>query len=108
MSYRVEFTDAAKKELKKLDKRNAALILGWVRKNLEGCSDPRRHGKGLTANLGGRWRYRVGDYRLIAEIEDDRVIILILNVGHRKDVYDQSRLLSGAKRRERRKKATDP
>lgn len=89
MSWRVEFTSAATKELKKLDKYTAALILGWVRKNLEGCSDPRRHGKPLTANRSGQWRYRVGDHRIIAEIEDGRVVILVLSIGHRRDIYDR-------------------
>lgn len=85
--YHVEFTKSALKELKKLDKPTAALITGWIRKNLEGCEDPRIHGKGFTANRSGQWRYRVGDYRIIADINDDTVIILILNVGHRNNVY---------------------
>lgn len=88
MKYTVRFTERAKKDLKKLDKHTAALILGWVRKNLENCEDPRTHGKGLTANRSGQWRYRIGDYRLLAEIEDDVVTILVLNVGHRKDIYN--------------------
>ena len=88
MRYRVEFTDRALKDLKKLDRQTAALILGWVRKNLEGCENPRQHGKGLTANRSGQWRYRVGDYRLLAEIEEDKIVILILNVGHRRDIYN--------------------
>ena len=85
--YHVEFTKNALKQLKKLDKPTAALIIGWIKKNLEGCDNPRVHGKGLTADRSGQWRYRVGDYRLIAEIDDDRIIILIVNVGHRRDVY---------------------
>ncbi len=87
MSYRVEFTAAAVKELKKLDRATAAMITGWVRKNLEGCDDPRRHGKGLTANRSGQWRYRVGDYRLLAEIQESKIVILILHVGHRSEIY---------------------
>ena len=89
MRYKVEFTQRALKDLKKLDRHTAALILGWVRKNLENCENPRIHGKGLSANRSGQWRYRVGDYRLLAEIQDDKIIILILNVGHRRDVYNQ-------------------
>ena len=85
--YHVVFTNEARKELKKLDKYTALLLTAWVRKNLEGCSDPRQHGKGLTANRGGQWRYRVGDYRLVVEINDDTITILILTVGHRRDVY---------------------
>lgn len=87
MNYKVEFSKAALKELKKLDKHTAAMILGWVRKNLDGCTDPRQHGKGLTANRSGQWRYRVGDYRLLADIQDDKIVILILHVGHRSEIY---------------------
>jgi len=85
--YRVLFTDAAKKKLKKLDKNTAKLILAWIRKNLEGCDDPRVYGKALRANHLGQWRYRIGDYRLIAESEDEKIIILIINIGHRRDIY---------------------
>lgn len=87
MKFKVEFTDRAVKDLKKLDRHTAALILGWVRKNLENCENPRAHGKGLTANRSGQWHYRVGDYRLLAEIEEDKIRILILNVGHRREIY---------------------
>jgi len=86
--YHVVFTNEAKNELKKLDRYTAMLLTAWVRKNLEGCSDPLQHGKGLTANRGGQWRYRVGDYRLVAEITDETITILILTVGHRRDVYE--------------------
>ena len=86
--YHVEFTKNALKQLKKMDKSSASLILGWIRKNIEGCDNPRVHGKGLIANRSGQWRYRVGDYRIITEIEDDKVIVLVLNVGHRRDIYD--------------------
>ena len=89
MSYHVVFADQAVKKLKKMDRHTALLITGWVRKNLEGCVDPRRFGKGLTANRSGQWRYRVGDYRLLAEINEEEVIILILTVGHRRDVYEK-------------------
>lgn len=87
MCFHVEFTENAKKQMKRMDKHTASLLLGWVRKNLEGCVDPRQHGKGLVANRTGQWRYRVGDYRIIAEIEDAKVVILIVSVGHRKDIY---------------------
>ena len=88
MNYHVEFTKEALKQLKKMDKSNASLILGWIRKNLEGCDNPRIHGKGLTANRSGQWGYRVGDYRIIAEIQDDKVIVLVLNIGHRREIYN--------------------
>lgn len=87
MKYSVEYTPKAVKELKKLDKHTRSLIIGWIEKNLIGCENPRQHGKGLTANRSGQWRYRIGDYRLIAEISDNTITILILNVGHRKEIY---------------------
>lgn len=87
MIYHVEFTKYALKELKKLDKGTAALIVGWIRKNLEGCENPRIHGKGLTADKSGQWRYRVGDYRIIAQIQDEKVTILLVNIGHRREIY---------------------
>ena len=87
MSFEVAFTEQAIKELKKIDKHDAALITGWIRKNLQGCSNPRQHGKALTANHSGEWRYRVGNYRLLAEIQDEKVIILILTIGHRSKIY---------------------
>lgn len=88
MKFHVEFTDQAKKQLKKMDKHTASLIVGWIRKNLEGCSNPCIIGKGLVANRSGQWRYRVGDYRLIAEIQDEKIIILIVSIGHRREIYD--------------------
>ncbi|MCM1132633.1 MAG: type II toxin-antitoxin system RelE/ParE family toxin [Ruminococcus flavefaciens] len=88
MNYAVELTKKAKKQLSKLDKPTAKLIVSWIYKNLHNCADPRQHGKGLTSNRSGQWRYRVGDYRLLAEIQDDRVVILVLEIGHRSDIYD--------------------
>ena len=87
--FRVEFTEKALKALKKLDRYTALLITAWIRKNLEGCTNPRQHRKGLVGDKSGQWRYRVGDYRLLAEIQDDRIVILILNVGHRREIYRQ-------------------
>lgn len=87
MTYKVEYTEQAIKELKKIDKHTQFFILAWIEKNLVDCENTRQHGKGLTANRSGEWRYRVGDYRIIAEIEDDKVIILVLTVGHRREVY---------------------
>ena len=58
-------------------------------KKLEGCENPRLHGKGLTSNRLGEWRYRVGDYRLICEIKDEEIIILVLQIGYRRSIYDK-------------------
>lgn len=87
MNFKIKFTEQALKQLKKMDKHTASLITGWLRKNIEDCSDPRQHGKGLTANRSGQWRYRVGDYRIIAEIQDEKIIVLVVGIGHRKEIY---------------------
>ncbi len=88
MKYKVVFTDKANKQLNKLDKHVASLIIGWIEKNLEGTENPRQHGKGLTANRLGEWRYRIGDYRIICDIQDEEIIILVLEIGHRRSVYE--------------------
>ena len=87
MQYRIIFTERAKKQLKKIDKFTASLIIGWLEKNIEGCENPRIHGKGLLGNKYGQWRYRVGDYRIICEIKDEEIVVLVLEVGHRRDIY---------------------
>ena len=86
--YRVEYTERAIKSLKKLDKNIRSLIYAWIDKNLEGCENPRLHGKSLTGDKSGEWRYRIGNYRLICEIEDKKIVILILEIGHRKEIYE--------------------
>lgn len=87
MNYTVIFAEKAQKQLEKLDKNIAALIIGWVEKNLQNCENPRLHGKGLIANRSGQWRYRIGDYRLICEIQEKEITILVLEVGHRRNIY---------------------
>ncbi|MDD6225797.1 MAG: type II toxin-antitoxin system RelE/ParE family toxin [bacterium] len=88
MSYSLYFTDKALKQLKKMDKATAALIIGWLEKNVQGCDNPRLHGKPLTANRIGQWRYRIGDYRVITEIEDNRLVVIVITVGHRREIYN--------------------
>ena len=85
--YKVEYTIRAIKQLKKLDKYTRNLIYAWIDKNLVDCENPRIHGKGLVENKSGQWRYRIADYRLICEIKDKGIIILVLEVGHRRDMY---------------------
>ena len=85
--YHVDYSAKARKALRKMDPGIRTMILRWIDRNLVGCSDARLHGKALTGNLAGLWRYRVGNYRLIAEIHDDRLVILMLEVGHRGEIY---------------------
>ena len=87
MIYNVKFSESAVKELKKLDKTTARIIKNWIVKNLVDTSNPRLHGKPLTGKLKGIWRYRVGDYRIFAEINDHELIILLFDIGHMRDVY---------------------
>lgn len=87
MSYSIETTARFDKEFKKLDRYTQRMIKGWIEKNLVGEENPRRHGKGLTANRSGQWRYRIGDYRLLCYIDDGKLVILALSVGHRREVY---------------------
>lgn len=86
--YTVRFSDAALKKLKKIDRYQAALLVGWIEKNLMNCSNPRSQGKALVANHKDKWRYRVGDYRILALIEDEEIIITMIDVGHRRDIYE--------------------
>ncbi len=87
MHYRVKFSESAVKQIKKLDQQTAKLIKNWILKNLVDTDNPRLHGKALTGKLRGVWSYRVGDYRLFAEFTDDVMVILIFEVGHRREVY---------------------
>lgn len=88
MKYRVVFEKKAEKSLKKIDHSHKKIILSWIKNNLVNCEEPRLHGKALTGNKKGYWRYRVGAYRFIARIDDDKLIIIMVNISHRKNVYD--------------------
>lgn len=85
--FAVEYTKSAIKQLQKLDHTTKGMIYGWIDRNLAGCSNPRRLGKALTGDKKGYWRYRIGTYRLIADIQEDTIKILIVNVAHRRDIY---------------------
>ena len=85
--FQVKFSEHAVKELRKLDKPTVRVIKNWVIKNLVDTTDPRMHGKALTGNLKGIWRYRLGDYRLFAEIHDEELIIFLFEIAHRREVY---------------------
>ncbi|WP_415713759.1 type II toxin-antitoxin system RelE family toxin [Maridesulfovibrio sp.] len=84
MGWTVEYTSKAKKSLRKLDKKVAERILDYMDDLPE---DPRGKGKALLGNLDGFWRYRVGDYRVLAKLEDDKLIILVVEAGHRRKIY---------------------
>lgn len=89
MIYKLETTSKFDKEFKKLDNYTKRMIKSWIDKNLSNIINPRQIGKGLTSNKSGQWRYRIGSYRLICIIEDDKLIITALTIGHRKNIYDK-------------------
>jgi len=72
-----------------MDKPTAAMLYGWIEKNLVDCNNPRIHGKALVGDKKGFWRYRIGNYRLIANIDDAHIVITIIHVGHRQNIYDR-------------------
>lgn len=81
-------SNKAKKALNQIDRYQAKIIVMWIEKNLDGCNNPRQYGKSLVGDKKGYWRYRVGSYRIIAEIDDMRVRIGIINIAHRREVYE--------------------
>lgn len=85
-SWTVEFDDRARRELRLLDPGVQQAILKYLRQRIVGPEDPRHFGNPLRRNLAGLWRYRVEDYRLICRIEDNRVVMLVLQVGHRREI----------------------
>jgi mRNA interferase RelE/StbE len=88
MAWRIEFAEAADRELAKLDPQIARRILKVLRERIAPADDPRSIGEALKGSkLGEFWKYRVGDYRLICSIEDQVLRILVLRIGHRKEVY---------------------
>ena len=89
MRYSVDYTKKAEKQINKLDLPVQKRIYAWIDKNLVGCEDPTAYGKPLTTSLKGYWSYRVGDYRIIADIQDDKILILITEVGHRREIYKE-------------------
>jgi mRNA interferase RelE/StbE len=87
LTYRLLFTDTAEKQLRKLDRPIERLIILWLLKNVDGAENPGAHGKTLSENLSGYWRYRVGDYRVICHIDDNVCEVLAVQIGHRSKIY---------------------
>lgn len=88
MAWAIEFTDTALRQLEKLDNAVQRRIWKYLTERLPELDNPRKLGTALQGErFGELWRYRVGDYRLIAKIEDDRLLVLVLRVGHRREVY---------------------
>jgi mRNA interferase RelE/StbE len=87
MGYQIVYTKKAIKSLSKIDQSQQRMIIAWIEKNLMNTKNPKSLGKNLKGNLKEYWRYRVGNYRVLADIDNDEVKIIIFNIGHRKDIY---------------------
>jgi mRNA interferase RelE/StbE len=87
MKWKIEFDRAAQKELDKLDSAIVRRILKFLYRRVGNLDDPRKIGEKLRGTLSEFWKYRVGDYRLICSLENDRLVVLVLRIGHRREVY---------------------
>lgn len=87
MVWEIEFTKTAEKQISKINRQAQRNILSFLRERVKPADNPRQFGKPLQGDKVGLWRYRVGDYRLICDIQDKRITILVLKLGHRKEVY---------------------
>lgn len=87
MSWDYKISERALKQLKKLEKQAATQILHYLDERIVGTHDPRRWGKQLKGELNNVWRYRIGDYRILCQLQDKVFIVLVLEAGHRKDIY---------------------
>jgi mRNA interferase RelE/StbE len=86
-TWRIEISRTAERQITKLNREAQTAIQRFLRERLAATDNPRQWGKPLHGEKRGLWRYRVGDYRLICDIQDEKVVVLVLVVGHRKDVY---------------------
>ena len=87
MTWNVEWDDRARRELRQLDRQVQRTILRYFSERIATDDDPRRFGKPLRHELQGLWRYRIGDYRAVCQIENDQLVVLVLAVNHRRQVY---------------------
>jgi mRNA interferase RelE/StbE len=83
----LRYSDAALKQLRKIDPAQRNIVLSWMSKHVDCCEDPRTNGKSLVGDLSEKWRYRIGNYRVLCEINDETLTVLAIKVGHRKEIY---------------------
>ena len=87
MGFRIEVSEKLNKKIKKMDKNIQKMLYSYIIRNLKNTDDPRKNGKALKGNLRGLWRYRVMDYRLIVDIQDEQLIIVAVDFNHRRKIY---------------------
>ena len=88
MTWNIEWDDRARKELRKLDPSVQKEILGYLRTRIAASNNPCVFGQSLSGNKAGLWRYRVGNYRIICKLEDNTLVVFVVGVGHRKEIYE--------------------
>jgi mRNA interferase RelE/StbE len=87
MNWEFEITPSAEKQILKLGHTARADITRYLSQRIATPENPRRFGKALTGDLKGYWRYRVGDYRILCQIQEERVVVLVIAIGHRREIY---------------------
>ena len=87
MDWRIEFSPEASRSIRKLDRELQRLVVAYLEALIADCDSPRQRGKGLTSQLSGLWRYRVGDLRVICKIQDHELVVLVVTVSHRSTAY---------------------
>jgi len=87
LAWTIEYTDTARRQLRKLDKPSARRILDYVEQRIAPLENPRSLGKALRGPLGDLWRYRIGEHRIICDLQDWQLRVLVVRVGRRKDIY---------------------
>lgn len=91
MAWTVEISDIAQRQIKKLDFPIQKRILDWLNERIEGCKNPRHFGEPLKGEYSGFWRYRIGDFRIICDIQDNILLVLVLTIGHRRQIYKRGK-----------------
>lgn len=87
LGYKIGYSQDARKQFTKLDKQISKRIFKWLEDRVVGCDNPRLWGEALVGEFTGLWKYRIGDFRLICEIKDHELVVLVIELGHRKEVY---------------------
>ena len=87
MAWTIEYSETALKQLRKLDRSISHKIVDYLANRIALLEDPRSEGHALTGGLKGHWRYRVGDYRIVCEVKDQVLLVFVLKIGHRREVY---------------------
>jgi mRNA interferase RelE/StbE len=87
MTWTLRYSAKVDKQLTKLDKGKARILVAWLNKHIDACENPRAWGKALSGSHAGKWRYRVGQYRVLVDMQDKELVVLALEIGHRSGIY---------------------